>query len=88
MRKAIRFTANWCNPCKQYAPKWDAVASKRDDWEFIVIDVDTDIEKAKEYGIRNIPATVLVNDGNILFKQTGIIEISDLEIKLDEHLQD
>lgn len=83
MKRAIRFTANWCRPCKNYEPQWKSVSESRDDWEFIVIDVDSDSEEASKYSIKNIPCTIFENGGEIIFRETGIMSSSELNDKLD-----
>jgi thioredoxin 1 len=85
MKKAIRFTASWCSPCKTYEPIWNEVAKTREDWIFEVVNIDENSEAGSKYGIRSIPSTVLeTNDGNLLAKYTGVISVKDLNSKLDE----
>lgn len=83
MKKAIRFTANWCQPCKNYEPKWKSVSESRDDWEFIVVDVDMNPEEASRYSIKNIPCTIFEDQNEVVFRQTGIISPEELNTKLD-----
>jgi thioredoxin 1 len=78
MKKAIRFTAKWCGPCKAYAPIFDKVLEETSEWESVVIDVDENSEMAKEYNVRSIPMTILEVDGNIVNKKTGLVKETDL----------
>mgnify|MGYP000707298455 FL=1 len=78
MKKAIRFTAKWCGPCKAYAPIFDKVLEETSEWESVVIDVDENSEMAKEYNVRSIPMTILEVDGNIVDKKTGLVKETDL----------
>jgi thioredoxin 1 len=85
MKKAIRFSAPWCGPCKTYEPMWNEVSKSREDWTFEVVDVDENSEAGSKYGIRSIPSTVLESsDGSVLAKYTGVISVKDLNSKLDE----
>ena len=81
-KKAIRFSAEWCGPCKAYAPIFNKVAESREDWQFETFDVDKNSDVAEQYGIRSIPTTILEVDGKMLAKYTGVV--SDLEVKLNE----
>jgi thioredoxin 1 len=57
--KYLYFSAPWCSPCKQLAPKMELVA------ESVTVEkilVDDNTEMTQEYGIRNIPAVLLVDD--------------------------
>ena len=82
MKKAIRFTANWCAPCKAYGPIFDKVLENNDDWESVVVNVDEDSEMASQYSVRGIPMTILEVDGNIVEKKTGVISRDELEKSL------
>jgi thioredoxin 1 len=85
MKKAIRFTAPWCQPCKSYTPIWDSISEERKDWVFETIDIDENHEIAAKYGIRSIPSTILESEeGNLLAKYTGVIQKTDLNSKLNE----
>lgn len=84
MKKAIRFTASWCQPCKQYEKHWNTVSEKRQDWEFQVIDVDTDPGMSSHYGIRSIPTTIFENNGELLDRKTGVLMEADLNKTLDQ----
>lgn len=55
----VRFTADWCQPCKIFAPFYDE-ASKGSHLPFFVVDVDKYPELAQEFGIRSIPAAFKV----------------------------
>ena len=83
MKKAIRFTASWCMPCRTYAKYWDKVAETRNDWEFQVIDVDVDSEAAEKYNIRSIPTTVLIKDEEVVAKHVSVMMDKEINEKLD-----
>jgi thioredoxin 1 len=57
--KYLYFSAPWCGPCKQLAPKMELVAEQVTVEKILV---DSDVERTQEYGIRNIPAVLLVDD--------------------------
>lgn len=67
MKKILRFTASWCQPCKGLAMNLQA-AELSLPIEVIDIDVYTDV--AAEYGIRSIPTLVML-DENIEVKRTS-----------------
>tara|TARA_Y100000385_G_C13011135_1_gene601708 strand:- start:473 stop:724 length:252 start_codon:yes stop_codon:yes gene_type:complete len=78
MKKAIRFTAKWCGPCKAYGPVFDKVLEENNEWESVVVDVDENSEMSAKYSVRSIPMTVLEVDGKIVNKKTGLINQNDL----------
>ena len=83
-RKVIRFTANWCQPCKAYAPTFNRVAGEKSDWTFESVNIDTESELAEKYNIRSIPATVLEIDDKMVAKFVGVVSSTDLHARLDE----
>lgn len=64
--KAIRFTANWCAPCKQFQPTFDKIAAEFPDVEIEVVDLSNGDNaastKARKHNVLGIPAVVLLND--------------------------
>lgn len=59
MKKILRFTASWCQPCKAMAKNLE-VANL--DIPIEVIDIDVNDEIAIEYGIRSVPTLILKDD--------------------------
>tara|TARA_A100001201_G_scaffold143339_2_gene144572 strand:+ start:3844 stop:4104 length:261 start_codon:yes stop_codon:yes gene_type:complete len=80
MKDVIRFTADWCGPCRMYKPTWDEVVSEnKKNYNFIVVDVDKDnTGLAAKFKIRNIPSTVIVNEDGSFKKETGLLTTSKL----------
>ena len=70
MKKIIRYTATWCGPCKMYAPTFEQVAANSP-LHFETIDVDSGHPSIMEYGIRNVPTTVVVESDGTIRKQSG-----------------
>jgi thioredoxin 1 len=79
MKHIIRFTANWCSPCKVYAPTFERVASEIPGMKFETIDVDSADPRIIEYGIRGVPTTVVLENGNVIRKQSG--NMSEIQLK-------
>jgi len=83
-KKAIRFTAPWCGPCKAYAPMFENVSKEVKDWEFETVDIDKNPELATQYSIRSIPTTVFLVGDHTVAKVTGILQPKKLIEKLEE----
>jgi thioredoxin 1 len=65
-KKVIKFFADWCGPCKVYAPTFESVKQElqSDEIEFVEINVENDPDNlAGEYGVRGIPHTVILEEG-------------------------
>ena len=71
MKKVIRFTASWCQPCKAMANILEEINSPIP--IEVVVDIDVHQEVAIEYGIRGVPTLVKVdNNGNITGRMVGV----------------
>ena len=69
MKRILRFTASWCQPCKSMAMMLEEINA---DIPVEVIDIDVHSEIAMEYSIRSVP-TLVMKDGNIEVKRmTGV----------------
>lgn len=82
-KKVIRFTADWCAPCSMYAPQFEAAKALVEGWEFEAINVDTNAEEAAKYQIRNIPATIIEVNDEVVDRVIGVVSTGQLVIKLN-----
>jgi len=83
MTQVIRFHAEWCGPCRAYAPIWNKVVSEsvEPEVEFLEINVDKDTSGlAAEYKIMSLPTTVVVKEGKIVAKKTGGLSENELKV--------
>lgn len=77
--KVIKFYADWCGPCKTYAPIFEKVV-KEVGVEYENIDVDKDdTGLAAKYKVRSIPLTVFVNEDGTEIKEVGILSEEKLK---------
>ena len=77
MKKILRFTADWCNPCKALQKNLSEVDIN--DITIEVIDIDKNQETAIYYGIRSVPTLVMVKDDNVIKRHTGVMTPSQLK---------
>ena len=68
MKRILRFTAAWCNPCKALSANLGQVDAK---FPIEVVDIDVHPEIAEEYGVRNIPTLVMLNENIEVKRITG-----------------
>ena len=71
MITVLSFNAPWCNPCEAMKPTVREALSGRDDVNFVSIDIDEDVEKAREYKVRSIPTLLLMKDNNEIDRLVG-----------------
>jgi thioredoxin 1 len=70
MKQILYFSGTWCGPCKMFKPKMEALKAEGLPIQFI--DVDQQPDMAQQYGIRNVPTTVFVNNGTETNRVIGV----------------
>jgi thioredoxin 1 len=61
----VRFTAEWCGPCKQFAPHYDK-AAEVSDATFLVVDIDKAPWAVSRYSIMGVPTTKVFRNGEFV----------------------
>lgn len=67
----VDFYATWCGPCKMMHPVIEEIAKENPNLKVIKVNVDSQEELAREYGIMSIPTIILFKDGKIIQKNIG-----------------
>ncbi|QOR69560.1 thioredoxin [Ruania alkalisoli] len=75
----VDFWAEWCGPCKQFAPIYEQVSAKHPDVTFAKVDTEAEQEIASQAGIQAIPTLMAFRDGILLFNQAGALPAKQLE---------
>ena len=82
----IKFSAEWCGPCKAYKNIFDKVVSEYSDITVIEADVDKDADITVKYGIRSVPTTIIAKNDVELDRITGLILDKDLKSIIDKYV--
>ena len=83
----IDFWAEWCGPCRAYAPVFERVSEEFSDVVFAKVDTEVEQALAGSFGIRSIPTTIAFKEGIGVFMQPGALPedaLRDLVGKLQE----
>jgi thioredoxin len=75
----IDFWAQWCGPCKAFAPVYEATAGKHTDIIFAKVNTDEQQSLAQAFEIKAIPTLAIFRDGILIGQNAGAIPGAALE---------
>jgi len=75
----VDFWAPWCPPCRAMHPTIDALAR---DFKVAKVNVDSNPNLARRYGIESIPALFIFQNGKIVGRHVGATPEATLRAEL------
>jgi thioredoxin len=75
----VDWWAEWCGPCRSFAPVFAEASEKHTDIVFGKIDTETQPELAAMARITSIPTLMVFREGILIFSQAGALPTSSLE---------
>ena len=79
----LDFWAPWCGPCRMVAPILEQIAAEREDIVIGKINVDEEMDLAREFNIVSIPTLIVVKNGMEVDKAVGYRPKEDILALLD-----
>ena len=67
----LDFWAPWCAPCRMVSPILDEIAAERPDIKVCKVNVDEEMELARQFRVLSIPTLMVMQDGQVEHKMTG-----------------
>jgi len=84
----VKFTADWCQPCKMIEPHLIKIAKEYDGKiKFYEVDVENEenSEIVTKYDITNLPTLLIFKEGKIISSIVGLLNYNSLKKEIDKY---
>jgi thioredoxin 1 len=75
----VDWWAEWCGPCRSFAPVFEEASEKHADIVFGKVDTETQPELSAMARITSIPTIMAFREGILIFSQAGALPARSLE---------
>ena len=79
----VDFYADWCGPCKAFAPALDELATKRGDALIAKLNIEDAPQIAREFGVRSVPTLIVFKNGEVANRYVGVPTQQELDTLLN-----
>jgi thioredoxin 1 len=74
----VDFWAEWCGPCRQFAPVFEQASADNPDLVFGKVDTESQPELQMAFNVMSIPTLMIFRDQVLVFSQPGSLPASVL----------
>jgi thioredoxin 1 len=84
----VDFFATWCGPCKTMHPVLEQLKEQMGDrLRILKIDVDKNEALSASYRVQAVPTLMLFRKGELLWRQSGVLSLSQLSGIVKDYLR-
>lgn len=75
----VDWWASWCDPCRQFAPTYEAASEANPDIVFGSVNTEEQQQLSSAAGISSIPTLMAFREGILVFSQPGALPAQALD---------
>lgn len=75
----LDFWAEWCGPCRQFGPTFEAASEKHTDIVFGKVNTEEQSDLAQQFNIMSIPTLMVFRDGIRIYEGAGAMPPAALD---------
>jgi thioredoxin 1 len=80
----VDFSAEWCGPCKMMPPILKELKGKMgDEVTILKMDIDRNPAVAASYQIQSVPTLIVFKNGQVKWRQSGVMQAAQLQSVLE-----
>ncbi|WP_302304532.1 thioredoxin [Culturomica massiliensis] len=85
----VDYYATWCGPCKMMHPVLEDLKARLGDKMKIVkldVDVPANRQSVYTYQIQSVPTLMLFRKGQMLWRQSGVVRLNELQGIVEKYI--